>query len=1519
MKKMAKSQNTLSSSNIVDTAPTETFTKKGKEGISVQVDKMLVYLYMEYFGSRDDQVLQAIRHLVNKIESEIVSKQSNSKQSTKQQQGIGIFEELGGWKSIILKCHQMIARNHTAYISLEWEAVSLAKQISEIHTNLKQVEIFLANIELPENICDLKEILLVSGTKSGTTTEEGLPLAIRVVDFNLVWFSIQSRGRFDSYLRQVIHVDDSGRHTAAVKLYEEIQVKEKTFEEKFNWYVLILSQFMINGGECVSILQEIEGFVKMSNFNPMDVPSRRRIERLLIAMCGHEQTCFEADKLLSDFYAAWNIPDLEGKTALHMEIDQTVEIPCSGQTEFQLVGPVRGIEVSCNLSVSSGPLEMKIVEPGIYSFYNITGSKLTQVIARPHLSKIFKSLGIIPDHQIRSRLEDIREAHIGSGLMLDAVNKTCRGMVGDNLVDDSVFRDPNITCGMVIKVPLHVLYHRHHRKYRNLFVEGINTTASSVEDEEKNIGISKRDVLNYRMIETWDALIEDCVQWCKETRIQGILIDDTKIFNEPDKQELFMKDADGRQHYENLEILSGSIVKHENMEIYPISLIARLVKVLWKIRRVGLFVKCQNMERAKAIAESGGIPILGVNSLDVLKEAAAHSQSESFPLCIEIGKDLMAKENEETSVLFEIFLSAQPLVPVFSQYSPVVDKIRKLRTKFTAGSFTKLDDFVFVWKFGENSASLGFFCFNFGDQDKRISTSFKQFLSVSAMPSEFYVEFDPLEDPHAYVPWAAEDLLASDFEVNLNPMCCFCRIFKPSKVPDQSNRLLAESLRRGGTYFRSKLASALSGNDCSEIAKLWNSTRNLVQLSDWRVAVGENESTWNLCYAKLLKSATDHGDSALKANKVGTICFVTPELGKFSTSGGLGVMVDELSHTLANEYNQEILIISPYYERNRDGETGYLARDGIKHVFNMEISVGYGETVIIGVHEGVYQNRRLYFLHNSEVFPYIYPAFNPSMMTKLITIMGKAPLELLKKIGIQPSTIFTNDWSTGLLAGYAKLSPQPIKVFHIIHNLHATYEGRIYPHRNEDLASIHGLPTDFVVDPHWQSYCINPSRCALLCADQYGTVSNSYLQELLQQSPLAPILKRHPRPFAYPNGIPLEMRLGKLKDIGSHLEAKKEIIKKYFAISASDEELAAPLLGFVGRITQQKGVHMILEIAEQLIYRCNFKVFLMVAGKGTPGEPYSDYCCGRLWELRNKYPKNFWADPNLFFKDGPLLNKAADFALMPSMFEPGGIVQQEFFVAETPVIAFRTGGLKDTVREYYNGNKGNGFTFESYSSGDFAFAIDRALKIFSDEEEYQKLRENSRNSVVTCSMVAKAWLSAVFDLHGKTYYNEAAVNALMPQLTCESPVLAEEEIGVVGDSEQDEEEGGIERRTSFSIESSEEIRTNSPKSVSAGLARIFSTSSLSSVVSKRQVRVKYSLPFGDVKPHDVILVGSFDNWNNRIKMTFDPVGGFYFAELRIAPGQHMFKIISDGIWKTIVDYPLARDDSGNENNLLTVF
>lgn len=82
-------------------------------------------------------------------------------------------------------------------------------------------------------------------------------------------------------------------------------------------------------------------------------------------------------------------------------------------------------------------------------------------------------------------------------------------------------------------------------------------------------------------------------------------------------------------------------------------------------------------------------------------------------------------------------------------------------------------------------------------------------------------------------------------------------------------------------------------------------------------------------------------------------------------------MVDELAYGLSL-LGEEVWVISPYYERNRKGETGYLARDpaGITYKENINITVANGG--VLGVHEGMVNGVHVVFLHNADIFPVPY-------------------------------------------------------------------------------------------------------------------------------------------------------------------------------------------------------------------------------------------------------------------------------------------------------------------------------------------------------------------------------------------------------------------------------------------------------------------------------------------------------------------------------------------------------------------
>lgn len=140
-----------------------------------------------------------------------------------------------------------------------------------------------------------------------------------------------------------------------------------------------------------------------------------------------------------------------------------------------------------------------------------------------------------------------------------------------------------------------------------------------------------------------------------------------------------------------------------------------------------------------------------------------------------------------------------------------------------------------------------------------------------------------------------------------------------------------------------------------------------------RIIEGANLVSINDIDTKMkIRSPVNAARMVFETNKMGPIVFCTPELGRWSTVGGLGVMVDELALGLV-KLGQEVIVISPYYDRNRKGKTGYLAQDpaGFEYIDNIKVKVD--SPITLGVHEGSVGGCKLVFLHHAEIFPQPYP------------------------------------------------------------------------------------------------------------------------------------------------------------------------------------------------------------------------------------------------------------------------------------------------------------------------------------------------------------------------------------------------------------------------------------------------------------------------------------------------------------------------------------------------------------------
>ncbi|SRR5579883_1646538 len=126
---------------------------------------------------------------------------------------------------------------------------------------------------------------------------------------------------------------------------------------------------------------------------------------------------------------------------------------------------------------------------------------------------------------------------------------------------------------------------------------------------------------------------------------------------------------------------------------------------------------------------------------------------------------------------------------------------------------------------------------------------------------------------------------------------------------------------------------------------------------------------------------------------------------------------------------------------------------------------------------------------------------------------------------------------------------------------------------------------------------------------------------------------------------------------------------------ANDEEKIAY---YVGRMTHEKGVAVLLNAAPKVIQALGERVKFVLIGGGN-----TEHLKRQAWELGiwdKCYFTGFMSDDDL-----DKFQTVADCAVFPSLYEPFGIVALESFAARVPVVVSDTGGLPEVVRHNKTG------------------------------------------------------------------------------------------------------------------------------------------------------------------------------------------------------------------------------------------
>ncbi|HVP17039.1 MAG TPA: glycosyltransferase family 4 protein [candidate division Zixibacteria bacterium] len=152
---------------------------------------------------------------------------------------------------------------------------------------------------------------------------------------------------------------------------------------------------------------------------------------------------------------------------------------------------------------------------------------------------------------------------------------------------------------------------------------------------------------------------------------------------------------------------------------------------------------------------------------------------------------------------------------------------------------------------------------------------------------------------------------------------------------------------------------------------------------------------------------------------------------------------------------------------------------------------------------------------------------------------------------------------------------------------------------------------------------------------------------------------------------------------------------------------------FVGRLVHEKGAHVLMSAVPKVLDKIDAK-FVFV-GNGYMRDQLSDLA--RHLGIAHKVMFTGFIDDETLRK----LQKSADVSVVPSLFEPFGIVALEAMAAGSPVVVSDAGGLPEIVNHDVDGVKVYSGNPDSLSWG--------ITKVLTDEGFANRLRANAHRKV----------------------------------------------------------------------------------------------------------------------------------------------------------------------------------------------
>ena len=341
------------------------------------------------------------------------------------------------------------------------------------------------------------------------------------------------------------------------------------------------------------------------------------------------------------------------------------------------------------------------------------------------------------------------------------------------------------------------------------------------------------------------------------------------------------------------------------------------------------------------------------------------------------------------------------------------------------------------------------------------------------------------------------------------------------------------------------------------------------------------------------------------------------------------------------------------------------------------------------------------------------------LLSRVAALLGQAGSPL----GWQPDVVHVNDWQTALAPAWLHYEGGAASVV-TVHNI--AFQGTFAAGHLMAL----GLP-EYAwrfdgVEYHGQ---LSFLKAGLQLATLISTVSPTYAGEIQHAHfgyGLAPLLRHRADALrGILNGVdtalwnPASDPTLATPYAANRLAAKRENKRALQGEMGLEPAVDRPLFGIISRLTQQKGLDLVLTLGEGIT---QLPAQLAVLGSGDKAieAGFSSLAASHPGQIAVR----LGFDEALAHR----IEAGADCFLMPSRFEPCGLNQMYSLRYGTPPIVRATGGLADTVVDVSDATladrTGNGFVIDEATPHALWLALERATRCWHKRKVWQRIQQN---------------------------------------------------------------------------------------------------------------------------------------------------------------------------------------------------